>query len=260
MGLLRFTSLGSGSQGNGTIVQSDSTTLLVDCGWSKRETVSRLKRRSIDPAQIDAILVTHRHGDHSRGVDVFSRGYAVPVYCSVGTQEGRNGKVLVEPESHLIARGGSPFLIGDIEVSPIQVPHDCSEPLQYVFEHDGKRFGLLTDVGHISLEVHEGYQNCQTLFVESNHDVNMLWKGSYPIHLKHRISGPFGHLSNRQTLDFIEGVYHDELVQVIVGHISQENNDEDVLDREYENLRTRIQVSYATQEEGTDWIEVGAGL
>ncbi|MCY4655725.1 MAG: MBL fold metallo-hydrolase [Gammaproteobacteria bacterium] len=255
MSTLTFTSLGSGSSGNGTIIRSETTTLLVDCGWSKRETLKRLTKRGIQPEQIDALLVTHRHGDHSKGVEVFTNQFWMPVCTSHGTMYGRRQLVRDESKFRRLHEG-EPVQIGDISILPIRVPHDCIEPLQFVFTHDNVRFGLLTDIGHITDEVKESYQLCDTIFVESNHDLDMLWNGAYPENLKQRIAGNFGHLNNEQTLDFLQSVWSERLNQVVIGHISQENNSLDLLHHHFVGLEDQLNVSYALQETGTDWFTV----
>ena len=258
MSSLKFSSLGSGSRGNGTLVQSDTTTILIDCGWSRRETVNRLNRLNTQPDHIDALLVTHRHGDHARGVDVVARGFTIPVYASEGTMYGHRGESLFKDTDFCPLKAGENVFIGDIEIHPVKVPHDCVEPLQFVFEHDGYRLGVLTDIGHITTEVRTAYENCDTLFVESNHDLDMLWHGTYPANVKRRIAGDFGHLNNEQTLDFILSVNNERLRHVVVGHISQENNSMGILEGLYSQLRGMIEVDFATQDSGVDWFKVGA--
>ena len=256
MSTFRFCSLGSGSKGNGTLIKSRTTTILVDCGFSKRETTTRLGIRGINPGSIDAILVTHLHGDHSRGVGVFTRAFPTNVFTSYGSMYGRQ-KPLVSEHLFRPVESGIPFTIGDITISPVSVPHDCVEPVQFVFECEGHKLGILTDIGHISSAVEEAYQGCDVILVESNHDTEMLWNGSYPWRLKRRISGDFGHLSNAQTIDFIDSVRSEKLNQVIIAHISEENNSQDVLRKAFSSLSRELPVRYATQDSGSDWINVG---
>ena len=256
MNTLKFASLGSGSRGNGTVIKSQDTTLLLDCGWSKRETIKRLDRLGVQPNELDGIFVTHLHSDHAKGIGVFTRKYEIPVYTSNGTMYGRGD--LVDSSLFHSVCGGDRIVVGDISISAVSVPHDCHEPLQFVFEHHGKRLGILTDIGSVLPHVTEAYQDCDTLFIECNHDLSMLWNGPYPAQVKRRIAGDFGHLNNEQSLDFINSVRQDRLDRVIVGHISEENNSIDLLKDLFQHLSEEISMTYATQDYGSAWINVGS--
>lgn len=217
-----------------------------------------MSRLGTPPDRIDALLVTHRHGDHARGVDVFARGFTIPVYASEGTMYGHRGETLLRDTSFYPLKAGESVTIGDIQIYPVGVPHDCVEPLQFVFEHNGYRLGVLTDIGHITSDVRRAYENCDTLFIESNHDLDMLWHGTYPANVKRRIAGDFGHLNNEQTLDFILSINNERLRHVVVGHISQENNSMRILKEIYAQLMEMIHVDFATQDSGLNWFRVGA--
>ena len=226
---------------------------MVDCGFSAKETVARLKRREIDPYRITAILATHEHSDHIKGIPVFANRYQVPVFATNGTLSK-----LQKVDQSLVAsfKGGATLSFDDITVRSVSVPHDAKDPTQFVFRTQSSRFGLLTDIGHPSDSVVEQYQHCDALFVESNYDYDMLWNGEYPLFLKQRISGNRGHLSNDQTEEFLGAVMHDNLKTLVIGHISESNNSSSLLHQKYENLGQRLQLLFASQRDGTDWISV----
>ena len=250
LGGLEFSSLGSGSKGNCTIVRSASTTILIDCGFSKRKTVELLDRRNVQPEHIDAVLVTHEHSDHGRGVKRFCEAYGVPVYASLGT----GNSLALSNGLFVRVRAGDEFTVGDVNVSATSVPHDTVEPLQFVFSNHGYRFGLLTDCGHTTPDMIEAYKGCNAVMLESNHDRTMLENGAYPPMLKRRVGGLYGHLSNAQSIDFLKSIMHEGLRTVVVGHISENNNDLGLVRSEFASFTDQCDIVLATQEQGTGWL------
>ncbi|WP_237058007.1 MBL fold metallo-hydrolase [Microbulbifer sediminum] len=251
---LRFASLGSGSKGNGTLVASGDHCLLVDCGFTIKETERRMARLGMTPADLSAILVTHEHSDHLSGVAPLARKYKLPVYLTPGTLRARDiGKL---PEIHLI-EGHRPFAVADIEVTPVAVPHDAREAAQFVFRRNGRSLGLLTDLGTVTPHVEEHYSGCDALVLEANHDPLMLAQGPYPPSLKRRVGGAYGHLSNQQAAGFLQRVGHEQLQHLVVAHISEKNNT-------VELARTALAVPaeqvdnciFACQQQGFDWLEI----
>lgn len=216
---LRCASLGSGSRGNATLVCSATTAVLLDCGFSVAELSRRMRRIGLDPDCIDAIVVTHEHGDHVRGVGPLARATGAPVYMSAGTRRacGWDGEArTVVPLE--------PFTSGDIELLPFPVPHDAAEPVQYVFRHAGLRLGVVSDLGRPTPCVVEALRGCHGLMLEANHDPDMLARGPYPETLRQRVGGPFGHLSNRQAAELLEQVAGTQLQFLVLTHISEKNN------------------------------------
>lgn len=251
--MLRVASVGSGSKGNATLVATDDTTLLIDCGFPAREMLSRLSRLDVDVADIDAILVTHEHSDHVGGVAAVSKAAGAPVYATHGTvSSGKldGARVIIEVESD------SQFAIGDIEISAVTVPHDAREPVQYVFKNATQRLGVLTDLGMVSPHVLRAYQGCDLLLLEFNHDLTMLRRGPYPAALKRRVSGDFGHLNNDQALEMLEAMGESAPRVVIAGHISEQNNSVEAVTSLLSPFiqRTEMTIIYATQSQGFDWI------
>jgi phosphoribosyl 1,2-cyclic phosphodiesterase len=254
MTLIRFASLGSGSRGNATLVEWGSGTLMIDCGFSLKEAEQRLRRLGKEPESIKAILVTHEHGDHVKGVASFSRRYEVPVYMTPGTWKSRQFGDL--PGLNLI-QAYAPFTISGLDITPVAVPHDAREPSQFVFEYQGKRLGILTDLGSITPHVEAEFQNLDAMVLEANHDPFMLVSGSYPPSLKQRVGGSWGHLSNQQAAGFLQRLDCARLQHLVVAHISQQNNRLDLAQSAIAPVAGQIkQITYACQDQGFDWLSI----
>lgn len=250
---MQFLSLGSGSKGNATLVKSGNVLLLVDCGFTLKETERRLRLVGHQPEDIAAVLVTHEHGDHIKGVGPFARKYRVPVYLTHGTAQydGLDKTERVEINTH---RG---FSIGDIAVSPVAVPHDAREPCQFVFRQGNKSFGLLTDLGSITPFVIEQYQHCDALMLESNHDSRMLSTGPYPPSLKLRVGGQWGHLNNQQAANLLSYLQLERLQHLVISHISEQNNTESLVREAIAPVYGETsELVFAGQESGTGWMEI----
>ena len=251
---MEIASLGSGSRGNATLLRAGDTLLLVDCGFSLKETERRLQRLNVAPEQLAAVLVTHEHTDHCSGVGRLSRRYKLPVFMSHGTYASERCS---DVHSLTIIRSETVFSIGSVQVTPVAVPHDSREPCQYVFAAAGKRFGVLTDLGSITALVTEQYRNCEGLLLECNHDAEMLQEGPYPMSLKRRVAGDWGHLNNEQAAEFLGQIAGSHLQQVVIAHISEKNNAKEramaALERHYKHCETLL---WATQDEGFDWIKL----
>jgi len=220
---VRFASLGSGSKGNATLVQSGSTLLLIDNGFSLKETCKRLASLGKQPEEIDAILVTHEHGDHVSGVGRFARKYNTPVWLTEGTRKAAE-KTLVDHLSIRLFNSHETLNIDEIQIQPVIVPHDAKEPSQFVFTNGDRRLGLLTDTGSITPHIISLYDQCDALILESNHDDQMLARSVYPNHLKQRISGRLGHLGNHQAADLLTKLDTGKLRHIIAAHLSEQNN------------------------------------
>lgn len=248
---MRLASLGSGSKGNATLVESDNTCILIDCGFSLKDTSKRLGRLGRSVEDLDAILVTHEHSDHIKGVATLAKKYQVPVYMSHGTASSQ--KELTFKVEKINCH--SPFTVGDILVDPVPVPHDAREPCQFVFAQNDFRLGVLTDLGHISSIVFDQYKNCDLLLVEANHDLDMLHQGPYPPGLKQRVAGDWGHLSNHQTMQFLQAINHDRLQKVVLGHISETNNSTSLVESCLSNVtKLKADITLADQSDGSHWL------
>jgi phosphoribosyl 1,2-cyclic phosphodiesterase len=219
---MRFTSLGSGSSGNGLVVESGSTRVLMDCGFTLEQTRMRLARVGLAPASLAGILVTHEHDDHMGGVARLAKRFAIPVYVTRGAAQWLPPDfpaVLVR-----IIDSHTPFEIDGLHVDPFPVPHDAREPVQFAFSDGDARLGVATDLGCVTQHVVEKLSGCTALVVETNHDLDMLMGGPYPVSLKHRVSGRFGHLDNHCARDLVASVDRSRLRHLIAAHLSRQNN------------------------------------
>jgi phosphoribosyl 1,2-cyclic phosphodiesterase len=227
---VRFASLGSGSEGNGLVVEAPASDrhprpwrLLVDCGFGVREAERRLKRAGIEPASLDAILVTHEHGDHLGGVFALARRYGVAVWATHGTLRSVMASRFAEVAVHVCSSHAT-FTVGSIVVHPFPVPHDAREPTQFVFDDGRHRLGLLTDTGRSTAHIVDSLSGCHGLVMECNHDRAMLEASDYPYPLKRRISGDYGHLSNDVATEIVSRIDRSRLTHVVAAHLSKSNN------------------------------------
>jgi phosphoribosyl 1,2-cyclic phosphodiesterase len=225
--MLRFCSLGSGSTGNATLVEASSgittTRVLVDCGFTQRELNTRLGRAGLSAGDIDAIFVTHEHGDHIGCALPFARRHRIPVFMSRGTWRAVGSPDDDDVALHFV-RDGQALAIGDVLLEPYTVPHDAQEPLQPCFSDGAMRLGVLTDAGSITDHLLAQLRGCHALLLECNHDLQMLANSRYPYSLKSRISGRFGHLSNDTAAQILASCLHAGLRHVVAAHLSRENN------------------------------------
>ena len=219
--MLRFSSLGSGSRGNATLVEAGNTCVMIDCGFSVAETRRRLARLGKAPTDIHAILVTHEHSDHIGGVAGFARRFGVPVWMTAGTSVMHSATDLPSLDWF---DGHSSFSIDDLQITPFPVPHDAREPCQFVFSDGAVRLGVLTDTGSITAHIREQLNGCEALLLECNHDLVMLADGPYPPVLKRRVGGRLGHLSNRQAADLLNALDTTALRHLVAAHLSDKNN------------------------------------
>lgn len=219
---MRFASLGSGSRGNAALVQAGETCVLLDCGFSVRELENRCRQLEVDPAAIDAVLVTHEHGDHIKGVGALARKYGMPVWMTHGTW--RNGSCGNIPQLRLFSAHSPCFAIGGLEIMPYAVPHDAREPSQFTFQHGSLRLGVLTDCGSLTPRMVEALAGVDALLLECNHDPVMLANGPYPPRLQARVGGDFGHLSNAQAAQLLSCIDHHRLQHLLLAHLSEKNN------------------------------------
>ena len=244
---MQFASLGSGSKGNATLVRAGDTLVMIDCGFSLRETVRRMARLNVEPQQLDAILVTHEHSDHSSGVAALSRKFQIPVYLTHGTYStGR-----CDGGYERLFNCEDTLAIGSLSIKAVAVPHDAVEPCQYRLSCGEHTLGILTDLGSITPHVIDNFRSCQSLLLEFNHDLPMLLDGPYPPHLKHRVGGDWGHLNNLQAADFLRQIDGAQLRHLVVAHISEKAESAllsvlDTLDR----------VIFAGQSGGFDWLDL----
>lgn len=218
---MRFASLGSGSRGNALLVESGSTRILVDCGFGPRELELRLARLGVDPRQIDAVLVTHEHGDHVSGVARCAARFGFAIHLSHGTCAAAN---LVASVGVSRIDSYTAFAVGELEIQPFPVPHDAREPTQFVIGNGRHRLGVLTDAGSVTPHMVAMLDGCDALVLECNHDPEMLERSDYPRSLKQRIGGRLGHLANAAAAGLLERIDRRRLQHVVAAHLSEQNN------------------------------------
>lgn len=222
-----FCSIASGSSGNCIFVGTEHTSVLIDAGISGKRVIAGMNAIDRDPKELDAILVTHEHSDHIKGIGVLARKFGVPIYSAPGTvQAMKKEKSLGKIEETLFHEINPDvnFCIGDLEVQPFRVSHDAAEPVAYRFGHEGKSVAVATDLGYYDDYIIEHLQNLDAVLLESNHDINMLQVGAYPYYLKQRILGRRGHLSNENAGRLLGEILSDRMKAVMLGHLSKENN------------------------------------
>ena len=224
---MRICSIASGSSGNCIYIGDDTTHLLVDAGISRKRIEEGLRALDIKGEELTGILVTHEHIDHVQGIGVFSRKYGIPVYATKGTirvmeKMGSLGK-LPEGLFHEIVIDEE-FGLGDMTIRPFAISHDAAEPSGYRVENGGKAAAVATDLGIYNEYTVQQLKGLNAVVLEANHDIHMLEVGTYPYSLKQRVMGEKGHLSNELSGRLLCDILHGNLQQVILGHLSKENN------------------------------------
>lgn len=216
-------SLISGSSGNASLVTNGNINILVDCGTSGKRAFELIKEAGISPESISAILVTHEHSDHTKGVGIAARKLKVPIYATAGTHGAMSiGKI--NDNARVIISPGHDFEIGNIGVIPFSIPHDAAQPCGYSFIFENTKFTIATDIGHMTDDLIDSIKGSKSIILESNHDIDMLRYGEYPYPLKQRILGDNGHLSNSTAADTALELVKSGTKHIILGHLSDKNN------------------------------------
>lgn len=221
---MKYCVLGSGSKGNCTYVEAGGVSLLIDAGFSGKEIEKRLAAIDRDMKDVKALLISHEHNDHLKGVAVLARRYRIPIFATQATfAAGR--RVLGDVPFYEEFKAGATFHLGEISIHPFRISHDCVDPVAFVFEHGSVSLGYCTDTGMVSRLMSHRLAGCNGLIFESNHDQEMLKNGPYPFRLKQRVSSNKGHLANSETASFLSDLLHSELSHITLAHLSQTNND-----------------------------------
>jgi phosphoribosyl 1,2-cyclic phosphodiesterase len=254
---MRFSSLGSGSEGNALLVAVGRTQILMDCGFGLQDTLSRLARLGVSPGQLSGIVVTHEHGDHISGVARLARKYKLPVWLTHGTLHSQiNAFADIDDIREIDPQLA--FTIGDIEIIPYPVPHDAAEPVQFVFSDGMRRLGVLTDTGCSTAHIEQTLSGCHALVLECNHDTEMLMNSDYPYSLKQRVGGRFGHLNNQEAAAILARLDVSRLQHLIAAHLSRRNNTPELAVRALCGAIACEEswIGVATQEDGFSWRKI----
>ena len=223
---VRITVLGSGSEGNATLVQAEGVSLLIDAGFSGRDLEARFHSAGVDPAGVAGILITHDHADHTRGMGVLARRFGLPLYLTEKTARAC-APLLNGSEKVTLYASSVPVRIGGFEVLPFLTVHDAADPIAITVTHlaSGSKMGVATDLGRPTAAVRAALRGSHFLVLEANHDDALLWRGPYPWSVKQRIASSHGHLSNRAAAELLRELYHPGLAGVALAHLSQHCND-----------------------------------
>jgi len=221
---LQLCVLASGSSGNCTYVGTDRTGILIDAGLSGKETQRRLEQLGLGMANIQAVCVSHEHGDHTAGLRVLNRRHGIPLFVNSATRD-----ILCRAEgagelSWNIFQSGSAFPVGDLVLEPFTVPHDAADPVGFIVKAGALRVGITTDIGMITERVVDALSGCHALVIEANHDEHLLENAERPWSLKRRIKGRLGHLSNEHAAEMVARVAGPHLQHVFLAHLSADCN------------------------------------
>ncbi len=262
--MIGLTVLGSGSQGNALVLHNNEESVLIDAGFSFRELRRRLKQADIEEEALRAVVVSHEHTDHVKGLDVLKRHWDLPIYCSRLT-----GETLRQRGSDLgelnIFTPGAGFNVGSFHVNAFTIPHDAIDPVGFAVQSKGMKVGIATDLGHASQLVSYHLSNSDILVLESNHDMELLQASKRPWSVKQRIMSRHGHLSNNASMSLLQETLHERTQHVLFAHASQDCNRYDLIEKSMtgflEDLgRSDVGLKVARQEAGLDtvWAESDA--
>lgn len=263
---MKFASLGSGSEGNGWLIQPESNHaqtaryLLIDCGFTLKETIARLERLGVRPDELAGIVCTHEHDDHLGGVFKFSRKFATPVYLTHGTWRAavHRKKEKLEYLSTGLVRlvdSESDFELAGARIETFPVPHDANEPIQLLLHHEQLTLGILTDCGSTTSLLISKLKEANVVILESNHCPSMLSQSEYPPSLKRRVGGNYGHLSNEVACEILDAIAPGKLQYAVAAHLSKNTNSAELVASMWAKTLAPHGVPFklACQEEGLGW-------
>jgi len=225
--MIGFCPLASGSKGNALFLGTKKTRLLIDAGLPFSQLKSRLESLGVCISSIQAVLVTHEHIDHIKGIKALTDRYRIPIFANVQTARGIDA-ACKEHLRYKFFSTGEPFVFEDLYISPFSISHDTLDPVGFTIEYDGIKLGVCTDLGFVSSSIKKRLEKCHYLYVEANHEPSMLFASARPDHLKQRIRGKQGHLSNEECASLLSSVYHEELRHIFLAHLSSDCNREEV--------------------------------
>lgn len=220
----KFVSLISGSSGNSTLISDGKTHLLIDCGGSGKCLQTALMNSGVSITEIDAVLLTHEHSDHVKGLGVLSRRYGFPIYATEKTHSSIVKVGEINPDLKHSIKPDNDFEIGSIRISPFSISHDAADPVGYSFYINDNKYTLATDMGYINHSLLDKLKGSRSIILESNHDIEMLRCGPYPYYLQQRILGKYGHLSNETASMAALALAESGTEHIMLGHLSDHNN------------------------------------
>jgi len=248
--MIEICAIASGSNGNCYYIGNSETAILIDVGITRKQVLMRMAQKNLNPNKIKAIFVSHEHTDHSCGARVLSAKINVPVFMTYETLKGSWHKF--HPKKTIFFKQGEIIKIGDFAVHTFLKQHDAEAPCSFRVEYSGINVGVFTDLGAPCKSVISNLQKCHALFLESNYDEEMLWTGSYPDHLKLRISSDYGHLSNNQAFELLKKYHNPNLKLVLLSHLSQENNRPEIAMAAFKELEKKFEIKLTNRYEAGD--------
>jgi phosphoribosyl 1,2-cyclic phosphodiesterase len=262
---MRVTVLGSGSGGNATLVEAGDVRLLIDAGFTGRDLERRMQEVDVEPASVTAILITHDHGDHTKGMGVLARRFGTPLYLTAKTRMACTALLNGSEDVREYASSRT-VMFGSLEVRPFLTVHDAADPIAVTVRDTstGAKLGIATDLGRPTAAVRAELSGCHMLVLEANHDDARLWSGPYPWSVKQRIASSHGHLSNRAAADLARELYHAALTHVVLAHLSEHCNDgvlaEEVIGSALARSRYQGSLAVAPQDNPMEPVDVQAPL
>jgi len=251
---LQIASLNSGSNANCYYIGNKNEAVLIDAGLSCRETDKRMKRLGLDIRAVKAIFISHEHADHIAGLRVLSKKYSLPVYITQNTL--RNSNLEIEKGLTFSFIPNSPISIGDMSITPFIKSHDANDPHSFIVSNSKVHVGVITDIGYACKHVIKHFKLCNAVFLESNYCEQMLENGSYPLHLKRRISSNKGHLSNDQALELFLKHRPECLQLLILSHLSQNNNHPDIVNKLFTQYAGGVKVVIASRHKESELFSI----
>jgi len=251
---LQIASLNSGSNANCYYIGNKNEAVLIDAGLSCRETDKRMKRLGLDINLVKAIFISHEHADHIAGLQVLSKKYKLPVYITQNTL--RNSNLVIEKELVCSFVHSEAVSIGELSITPFIKSHDADDPHSFIISDNMVNIGVITDIGYACKHVIKHFKLCNAVFLESNYCEQMLEEGSYPQHLKKRISSRKGHLSNDQALELFLKHKTEHLQLLILSHLSQNNNHPEIVNKMFTQNANGVKIVVASRHKETELFDI----
>jgi phosphoribosyl 1,2-cyclic phosphodiesterase len=246
--------LASGSNGNCYYIGNKTEAILIDAGISRRQIIDRMRSKGLNPLKVKAVFITHEHSDHYKGAKILSKKLNIPVYMTSKTHE--KSYFTMRPTNVITFEPGDVIQIGDFAIHSFSKLHDAIDPCSFRIEHDEKNIGVFTDIGAPCDNVKHHIGLCDFLFLEANYDIDMLETGKYPYYLKKRVAGEFGHLSNNQALELIQTHAGENLKNILLSHISEDNNRGEIAMDTFKPLQTKYTIQLTSRYAPTEVITI----